>query len=155
MFRHDQPSGRPFNNAGYSGFPMLSLDLVHFRETADLKHMREAYDLLQPLGLSEKLDKSCIGNHSNESFDDDLAWRLDHLGVKLDFWDLSLADMPLELSERAAFGAFGPIRPRNLSRGPLDPSVLGNHVDQFDGAHIVVAPFRCFHRNDGRSCHPL
>ena len=111
--------------------------------------MRQVYDLLQPLELSKSLNGSCIGTHDNESFDNDLSWRLDHLGVKLDYWELALADMPLELSERFAFGDDGPIRPPKLSKGPLDPSALANQADQFDGAHLVLAPFRCFHRRDG------
>ena len=151
MFRHDQLPGRPFINAGFPGFPFLDIDLIHFRETEELQHMRDVYDLLQPLQMSETLNQTCIGEHNNESFDNDFSWRLKLLGVPLSYWDLALADMPLELSERFALGDDGPIRPATLSKGPLDPSVLANQADQFKGSHLVLAPFRCFHRRNGTS----
>lgn len=100
--------------------------------------------------LKEKLNESCVADSRNESFIDDFEWRLNHLGKEKDFWQSVLSDIPTELSETfSSGGGEGPIRPRTLGKGPLDPSVLGREDEQFKGTHLTWAPFRCFHRKDG------
>ena len=70
----------------------------------------------------------------------------------MDFWDNAMADVPLELTERfSSGGGEGPLRPATVGTGPLDPSTLEKEDVQFRDAHMVWAPFRCFHRQDGMS----
>jgi len=77
MFLHDQPPGLPFHETGPPEFPFLDLDSLHFRATKELKYMREVRDTLYDnADLTKTLTKESIGDHKNESFDDDLKWRL-------------------------------------------------------------------------------
>ena len=150
MFRHDQNPGRPFWKAGIPGFPFLEVDAIQFRQTEELQHQRDVYTLLEPRAdLWEPLKKLCLIGDHNESFEQDLAWRLKQLGKPLDWWDLIVADIPFELSERLAFGDDGPLRHPSFGTTGLDPSIIASKSDQFEHAQLVSAPFRCFHRNDG------
>lgn len=157
MFRHDQPPGRPFQHAGPPGFPFLDLDSLQFRATEELEYMRRIHESLHSnIELRKELNASCIAGDQNETFIDDYLWRLSHLGKEMDYWQSVLSDIPIELSETfSSGGGEGPIRPATLGRGPLDPSVLGRQDEQFAGTHLTWAPFRCFHRKDGRSTRTL
>lgn len=152
MFRHDQPRGRPFRNAGHPGFPFLDLDAPHLRDINELKHMRHVHKELHELKeLHDVLTETCFDNDRNVTFADDVSWRLRHLGKVPDYWDTVLGDVPLELTESfGSGGGEGPLRPPSLGKGPLDPSVLAYEKDgPFQDTHLVWAPFRCFHRSDG------
>lgn len=86
----------------------------------------------------------------NENLRDDIDWRInEQFGADLDFWNLAKSDVPLELSERIMSADDGPLRAEYVGEGPLDGSILGTRVSQYRGAHLVVAPFRIFHREDG------
>ena len=151
MFRHDQPPGRQFTNAGPPGFPFLDLDSVQFRSVEEVEHMRLVHDTLKSNeDLRTELKQTVIGNDQNETFKEDLDWRLQHLGKTLDYWETVISDVPLELTETfSSGGGEGPLRPPSLGTGPIDPSVLAKKVKQFHGTHLTWAPFRTFHREDG------
>lgn len=154
MFRHDAVPGRSFPHAGGVNFPFLEVDLVHFRERAELFHQRDVYNTLSSeKSLRQQLKRDCLRGDQNATFADDLSWRERHRAEEHDFWTLSTPDVPLELSEHLAFHNHdGPKRPLGLT-GQMDTSVLARKCDQFHDAHLVVAPFRCFHRSDGQSRH--
>ena len=150
MFRHDQNPGRAFWKAGIPGFPFLELDSLQFRQTDELQHLRDVYTLLKERqDLTDTLNKLCLTGDNNETFEGDIAWRLKQLGKRLNWWDLAVADIPFELSERLGFGDDGPLRHPSFGTTSVDLSVLGSKCDQFEHAQLVLAPFRCWHRNDG------
>lgn len=150
MFRHDADAGRSFLHAGGSDFPFLEIDSLHFRDRAELAHQRDVYKTLSSdKDLLQALSKSCLDGDHNATFAEDLEWRERHREEGRNFWTLSTPDVPLELSEHLAFyNHDGPRRPVGL-QGVMDSSVLARKCEQFEGAQLVVAPFRCFHRTDG------
>lgn len=149
MFRHDGPPGREFNHAGTPGFPYVEIDHVHFRSTENLQHLRETCEVLQKLTkLLPELDQTILANDGNETLKNDLAWRTEHLGMRPTFWDFARADIPLQLSESLVF--HGPLRSSRDGVGKMDRSSIGKPGCEFQGSSLVVAPFRCFHRQDGK-----
>jgi hypothetical protein len=151
MFLHYEQPGRPFKQAGYHHFPYLSIDVLHFRDHAEIQHMRNVYQHLESMkDLGLVLTQTSLAGDCNETLAEDIDWRMkDQLGKDMEFWELAKSDFPYELSEGYSYGDDGPLRAEGLGYGPLDESVLANKVPQFDGAHLVVAPFRFFHRADG------
>lgn len=102
--------------------------------------------------LAELLTKEVFVGDKNEELKEDLDWRINNqFGDDLDFWSLAKADFPYELSEKITSPNDGPLRAESAGEGPLDGSVLEKKVPQFQGAHLVLAPFRIFHRADGKS----
>ena len=118
--------------------------------------MREVYLFLKDKknlpgdlqGFQESLEKHIWDNEKNASLQHDMTWRADHLGVKLDYWNLVSSDMPWQLTEGIAMTNLVPLE-------GLKP--VGRHIDQqavsshpfYKDAQLVRSPFRCFHRSDG------
>ena len=144
--------GREFRNAGSPGFEYLdNLESIHFRDRDEIQHLRNVIRDLRPdEELATLLNKEIFVGDQNEKLQTDMEWRInDHFGDDLDFWNLAKSDFPLELSERVVSADDGPLRAEFGGEGPLDGSVLATRVPQYKGAHLVVAPFRIFHRQDG------
>lgn len=153
MFRFYRPTTRCFKNAGNPSFPFLEVDSLHFRDREELQHQRNVLRDLAPLDdLNEILTKEIFANDKNESLKADFKWRVeDNFGDKPDFWALARSDFPLELSERVVSTDDGPLRAESFGQGPMDGSIIGKKVAQFEGAQLVVTPFRFFHRDDGKT----
>lgn len=154
LFRAWRPMGREFRNTGDPGFEYLdNLESIHFRDRDEIQHLRNIIRDLRPIEeLTTLLNKEIFIGDNNDDLQDDTEWRInDHFGDDLDFWNLAKSDLPLELSERIVCADDGPLGVEFLGEGPLDGSVLATRVPQYKDAHIVVAPFRIFHRQDGEA----
>lgn len=150
MFLKSKPRGKKFRNAGIAGFPYLEIDSVHFRERDDILHLHEIYQALRnDESLNHHLDKTCLADNTNATLENDLKYRERHMNRHRSFWGLALPDIPFEPSEGLTFQ--GPLRIDIPAQSTFDRSSIGSREDQFDGAKLVVAPFRCFHRADGES----
>jgi hypothetical protein len=152
--------GREFKNAGNPSFPYLDrIDSLHFRDRDEIQHMRNVIRDLRPkkdkpatfkTELAQLLTQEVFVGDKNENLKEDVEWRInDHFGDDLDFWNLARSDIPMELSERVTSRDDGPLRTEYAGHGPLDGSILASRVPQYQGAHLVVSPFRIFHREDG------
>ena len=151
MFRHYRRAGRAFPTAGMPGLPILEVDQLSFRHRKDLSNMRNLFDILSKLPkLKSKLDTTTTANDKNRSLKDDLKWRAEHLRVPRNrgFWELSRADVPAQLSEALLRQDDGPLWSTKLHWTALDRSCLST-IKNFEDAHLVTAPFRCFNRADG------
>lgn len=142
--------GRPFTCAGLPSFPYLQVDCLHFREREELSHMREIHRTLQEdHDVTSHLTKHCFKGDDNETLSHDLEWRHKEHGKTSNYWEHVISDFPLELSEGYNIGEEGPRRDLGMTQRPMDSDPHITSTRQFDGAHLVVAPFRCFHRADG------
>ena len=149
MFLHDWHHGRPFNKAANPGFPFLATDSLVVQNKEEAQDKRSIYNFLKPMdNIRPELDACIVENDKNETFQQDIAWRSQHLKKELNFWNLVSSDLPTQLSEGIALGDDGPIDVIGGRDLRLDHSALCIHP-QFKNALLVRGPFRSFHRSDG------
>lgn len=149
IFLHDGSSGRAFEKAGRSGWPYLETEVLNFRSESNVQEMRDVYILLKTLdGLQESLDESIWNDDRNASLQSDIHWRADHLGTKLNYWNMVDSDMPWQLSEGLCMGGMGPTAGLKPVVRHIDKQIISQHPF-YKTSQLVRNPLRCFHRSDG------
>ncbi len=149
IFLHDGSSGRAFEKAGRSGWPYLETEILNFRSEGNFQEMRDVYVLLKNLDdLRESLDESIWNGDKNASLQSDIDWRADHLGTKVNYWNMVDSDMPWQLSEGLCMGGMGPTSGLKPVVRHIDRQAISQHPF-YRTSQLVRNPLRCFHRSDG------
>ena len=132
----------------------MEIDSLHFRGNEELQHMREVFGTLAIARghevlerLQAKLTEDYTIGDENWDLAADLHWRHKEHSLTPDFWRIVASDFPMELSEGIALD--GPMRSLDPGKIMSDESILGEANPKFAEAHVVLAPFRFFHRADG------
>lgn len=153
MFLHHGEHGRKFVHAGRAGFPFLDVDRLHLQKATEVQDRRLAYKYLSETEeLFDILDKIKFEGDQNENFEKDLNWRAAFLRIgktgKVDYWNTSGPDHVYQILEGSRMATEGPADGIRYKKEGLDQTSLEEHPE-FEGAQLVLAPFRCFHRKDG------
>jgi len=128
----------------------VELHTISFHNKSHYEEQIEAWNFLS------KLDSVRNGTGDDPIQDmgkrqrHDLVWRANHLGKRLDFWDMVRADFPYLLTERLV-GQLSPRnrKLRNLIGTPPEQAISANSI--FNNAMLMISPLREFHRSDGMS----
>ena len=163
LFRHGGRMGRPFTNTGRMGFPYAVVEVLNLCDRTRFQKTRDVYHFLHDEHqLTRKLNAACwTGFEDGPTYGglgvlDDLRWRTTHLGLAHDwktlpdFWTACNSDVSWQMSEGLIRSNYGPLDGLNPTLWQSDKQALHKHRF-FGSSQLVRDPFRCFHRDDGRS----
>lgn len=163
IFRHGGRMGKPFTNTGRMGFPYAVAEVLNLNDRTRFQRTRDVYHFLHDeQQLTEKLNAACWTDFEDgpkrggSGVLDDLKWRTTHLGLAddwktlPDFWTVCNSDVSWQMSEGLVRSNYGPLDGLNPTLWQSDKQALHKHRF-FGSSQLVRDPFRCFHRDDGRS----
>lgn len=131
---------------GYGDHPLSRFEVLSFRNRQYLRDQIDVFNILKHFGrLSDRLTARQALTSHNSVMMENMQWRSEHFGERLDFWNLARADLPSQLTE----GTYGDYEMLDsLQAAEVDEQFLSRH-SAYAGAVLVRDVFRSFNRGDG------
>jgi hypothetical protein len=141
--------GKPFQNAGSSGWPYPNMKLLSLYSRDYILEQTDAFDLLKSMELLKNgpgaTADTLTGLSPRQKFD--LRWRHSIVGRKLSFWSMIESNFPYVLRQFVGLHDRGRLVKKQLLNHKSSQTIASHEV--YKDSVLMICQLYAFHRSDG------